>query len=72
MKRRDLERELRQAGWWLSWHGGKHDIWTNGEEQEAVPRHNEINEYTAKKIIKTVHAASKRIRDENYGKLLEK
>ncbi len=33
-------------------HGGKHDIWTNDEREIAVPRHKEINEYTAKTIIK--------------------
>ncbi len=71
MKRRDLERELRNAGWWLSWHeeGMTFEL---GEDQEAIPRHKEINEYTAKKILKTVHAASIRKINENYGKLLEK
>jgi len=33
-------------------HGLRHDIWTNGEYEIAVPRHNEINEYTAKAILK--------------------
>jgi predicted RNase H-like HicB family nuclease/predicted RNA binding protein YcfA (HicA-like mRNA interferase family) len=50
MKRRDLEHQLSKLGWWLSRHGGGHDIWTNGKESEQVPRHNEINEYLAKKI----------------------
>lgn len=53
MKRNDLERQLTKHGWWLLRHGGKHDIWTNGEDEEAVPRHNEINELLAKKILRT-------------------
>ena len=39
-------------GWRLARHGRKHDIWTNDEREVAVPRHKEINEYTAKAIIK--------------------
>jgi hypothetical protein len=43
---------LQRLGWKLDRHGHRHDIWTNGEYEIAVPRHNEINEYTAKAIIK--------------------
>lgn len=53
MKKRDLEKRLSKLGWELERHGGKHDYWTNGQLHEAVPRHNEINEMLAKKIIKT-------------------
>ncbi len=52
MKRRELEKILQKLGWKLVRHGGKHDIWTNDESEIAVPRHKEINEYTAKTIIK--------------------
>jgi len=52
MKRRDIERELRALGWFLTRHGGRHDVWSNGERELIVPRHNEINEYTAKAILK--------------------
>jgi mRNA interferase HicA len=43
MKRKKLEAELAKFGWWLERHGGNHDIWTNGDRQEPVPRHSEIN-----------------------------
>jgi mRNA interferase HicA len=43
---------LQELGWWFSHHGGEHDRWTNGKEQESVPRHKEIGEYLAKKILK--------------------
>ena len=33
-------------------HGVKHDIWSNGMYEIAVPRHREINEITAKTILK--------------------
>ena len=52
MKRRDLEKKLRTLGWLLVRHGGRHDIWSNGERDLVVPQHNEINEYTAKAILK--------------------
>ena len=52
MKRRDLEKKLKSAGWYLLRNGSDHDIWTNGTDLEAVPRHKEINERLAKAIIK--------------------
>jgi predicted RNA binding protein YcfA (HicA-like mRNA interferase family) len=52
VKRRDLERELRDLGWSLVRNGSRHDIWGKGEGEFAVPRHNEINEYTAKAILR--------------------
>ncbi len=53
MKKRDLEKELIRLGWRLKREGGNHEIWTNGEDSEPVPRHREINENLAKKIINT-------------------
>jgi mRNA interferase HicA len=53
MKKVDLEKQLTKLGWKFSRHGGSHDIWTNGKTNESVPRHREINEFTAKKILKT-------------------
>ena len=53
MKKKDLEKRLRESGWWFKRHGGNHDYWTNGEIHESVPRHNEIKENLAKKILKT-------------------
>ncbi len=52
MKKKDLEKKLKGYGWWFKRSGGKHDIWTNGEIEEPVPRHREVNEMTAKKILK--------------------
>jgi mRNA interferase HicA len=52
VKRRELEKRLKKMGWQASRHGRKHDIWTDGEREIAVPRHKEINEYTAKAILK--------------------
>ena len=47
MKKRDLENPLRKQGWRFLRHGGKHDVWTDGEREEAIPRHREINERLA-------------------------
>lgn len=52
MKRRDLERRLRDLGWMLCRQGGKHDVWPKGERELVVPRHPEINEYPAKAILR--------------------
>jgi len=51
MKKRDLVKQLNRLGWWLKRQGHSHEVWTNGEETEPIPRHNEINEFLAKKII---------------------
>jgi mRNA interferase HicA len=52
VKRRDLEKIIQRLGWKFERHGRKHDIWSNGENEIAIPRHKEINEYTAKEILK--------------------
>jgi predicted RNA binding protein YcfA (HicA-like mRNA interferase family) len=52
MKRRDLERRLSDCGWRLARHGRRHDVWTKDEREIVVPRHNEINEYTARAILR--------------------
>jgi predicted RNA binding protein YcfA (HicA-like mRNA interferase family) len=52
MKRTDLIRLLERNGWWMRREGGDHTIYTNGIANESVPRHNEIDEILAKKIIK--------------------
>ena len=52
MKRVDLERRLRALGWSLLRHGGRHDVWSKGELEICVPRHGEIHENLARKIIR--------------------
>ena len=52
MKRRELEKALSKLGWYFLRHGGNHDVWTDGEGQEAIPRHREINEMLAKSILR--------------------
>ncbi len=59
MKRRELERKLEALGWRLARHGGRHDIWARGEIEIAVPRHREINEYTAKAILREARGVGK-------------
>ncbi|OGB84773.1 hypothetical protein A3F66_00755 [candidate division TM6 bacterium RIFCSPHIGHO2_12_FULL_32_22] len=65
MKRKDLERELSKLGWQLKRHGGKHDLWFNGEYEEAIPRHNEINELLARKILRTAKKIVEKRKNEN-------
>jgi len=56
MKKKFLVKRLRDLGWWKYGQGGSHEKWTNGEQKTVVPRHAEINELTAKAIIKTARA----------------
>jgi mRNA interferase HicA len=58
MKRRDLEKRLRCLGWAFSRHGKRHDVWAKGDREIAVPRHNEINEYTARGILQAAQGGS--------------
>ena len=52
MKRRDLIKKLEDAGFRFKEHGGNHDTYKRGSDTEQVPRHAEINEITAKKILR--------------------
>jgi len=54
MKRGDLLRHLREHGCALLREGGNHSWWHNPAQnrRSAVPRHNEINDYLARKICK--------------------
>lgn len=56
MKRRDLVAKLEEAGCALLRHGAKHDIYHNPStgRSEPVPRHREVNEFLAKKILKSL------------------
>jgi len=56
MKRRDLVAELERIGCVLLRNGAKHDIYHNPKSgtSEPVPRHREINELLAKKILKSL------------------
>jgi hypothetical protein len=58
MKRRDLELRLRMAGCILKREGASHSIWINPATgvKEAVPRHNQIKEPLARKILVSLGA----------------
>ena len=52
MKRKDLIKLLEKNGWYFLRNGGNHDVYTNGNRNEAIARHTEISEELAKRIIK--------------------
>ena len=54
MKRVDLIKEIEHIGCVLVRHGGKHDWYRNPRTgvSQAVPRHREIKESLARRIIK--------------------
>ena len=54
MKRVDLVKQLERTGCKLLRHGAKHDIYHNAKLgiSQPVPRHREINERLAKKILR--------------------
>lgn len=54
MKRRDLIKKLAAAGYRKERDTGDHTVYAKpGSRPIPVPRHNEINEQTAKGILKT-------------------
>lgn len=58
MKRRDLEKRLRHAGCYLKREGSSHSLWINPKTGivEAVPRHAEVKEPLAWKILRSLDA----------------
>lgn len=52
MKQRKLIKKLEAAGFRFWEHGGNHDTYKRGKDIEQIPRHKEINEITAKRILK--------------------
>ena len=53
MKKRIIIKELRKNGCYLKRDGANHEIWENGLGQsDYVPRNSDVNEFTAKSIIK--------------------
>jgi len=53
MKRRDLDKKLKTAGWIITI-GKKHDMAKHPDRPGVkipIPRHKEINDYTAKGIL---------------------
>lgn len=52
MKYVALTKKLRKLGFSLVRQGGNHEIWGKADLNVAVPRHREINEITAKAILK--------------------
>lgn len=54
MKRRELLRHLQQHGCTLLREGSRHSWWTNPEKKRrsAIPRHNEVDDYLARKICR--------------------
>lgn len=60
MKRRDLVQSLERAGCELLRHGSRHDIFHNPRtgKSQPVPRHREVNERLARRIIKDLTEGS--------------
>jgi mRNA interferase HicA len=52
VNRRILIKKLEAAGFVFYEHGGSHDKYKRGKDIEIIPRHRDINERTAKNILK--------------------
>jgi mRNA interferase HicA len=52
VKKRNLEKRLSQYGWRFLRQGGSHEGWTNGEHIIWIPRHKEVNEFTARGLLR--------------------
>ncbi|MFW6360084.1 MAG: type II toxin-antitoxin system HicA family toxin [Chroococcales cyanobacterium] len=58
MKRKELEKKLRKVGCYVKREGASHSLGINPQTGvfEAVPRHTEIKENLAKKILRNLNA----------------
>ncbi|MCI0378416.1 MAG: type II toxin-antitoxin system HicA family toxin [Gemmataceae bacterium] len=56
MNRRKFEKHLRSNGCVLHHHGGKHDVWVNGQSlaQAPVPRHTRLKRGTVRGICRVL------------------
>ena len=52
MKRKDLIKALKKAGFLFERHGRDHDVYIRGSKIEMIPRHKEINEALARTILR--------------------
>jgi hypothetical protein len=52
MKRISRAAKDAERSWEKIRSGAKHDLWECGQTRVPIPRHNEINEYTAEGIMK--------------------
>ena len=52
MKQKDLIKKFTQAGFEFVRHGGNHDIYKRGDDEEQIPRHREVNERLARALIR--------------------
>ena len=59
VKKRDLTNKLKSLGYSFEREGGRHEIWSNGKHRIPIPRHVEINEITAKTILKEAKDSNK-------------
>jgi predicted RNA binding protein YcfA (HicA-like mRNA interferase family) len=60
MKRRDLVRHLEERGCKLHREGAKHSVYINPAKLKTstVPRHNEVNDFLARKICKDLEISA--------------
>jgi len=60
VKRRDLEKHLRQLGCVLHHHGSGHDVWINPAtlRKSTLPRHNEVKSPLALAICRQLGVAA--------------
>ncbi|MCL2056053.1 MAG: type II toxin-antitoxin system HicA family toxin [Oscillospiraceae bacterium] len=64
MKRRDLVKRLTALGYYSVRNDGSHEIFSNGKQAIPIPRHREINEITAKEILKRAELTNIKSRKE--------
>ena len=69
MKRADLIKAIEESGCVLVRHGGRHDWYRNPVTgvSQPVPRHREVKEPLARRIIRLLTEKSKEQRDEGGG-----
>lgn len=64
VKLRDLIKTIKAIGFHFERNGKEHDLYRLGGELLAVPRHNEVKELTAKRIIKKAEMAAEKLKGQ--------
>jgi predicted RNA binding protein YcfA (HicA-like mRNA interferase family) len=64
VKRRDVERKLKDLGYYFERHGSRHIIWSNGVAEVQLSRSRYMRDSSAREILKKAESGQAEITDE--------
>lgn len=69
MKRREMEKMLKEAGFWLKKVGSKHIVWTNGHDEISLSFGSKISPHTLASFKSKMRRAKKEHGQNPRGKV---